>query len=87
MECWRNNKRADKFQEELDVYIDKQASLKSLKDGRLGYNDECIILAAQDQALMTNGFKKSQDDQCRFCHEAVESRNYLLTAITQSDIT
>ena len=47
------------FQEELDkVYIDKQASLKWLKDGRLGYNDEHVILAVQDQALMTNGFKK-----------------------------
>ena len=58
-ECWRNNKRAGKFQEELDkVYIDKQASLRWLKDGRLGYNDERVILAAQDQALMTNGFKK-----------------------------
>ena len=83
-ECWRKNKRAGKFQEELDkCYIDKQASLKWLKDGRLGYNYERGILAAQDQALMTNGFKKmaglSQDDQCRFCHEAVESGNHLVS--------
>ena len=83
-ECWRKNKRAGKLQEELDkCYIDKRASLKWLKDGRLGYNDERVILAAQDQALMTNGFKKmaglSQDDQCRFCHEAVESGNHLMS--------
>ena len=83
IECWRKNKRAGKFQEELDkCYIDKQASLKWLKDGRLGYNDERVILAAQDQALMTNGFKKmaglSQDDQCRFCHKPMESRYHLM---------
>ena len=83
-ECWRTNKRAGKFQEELDkCYINKEASLKWLKDGRLGYNDERVILAAQDQALMTQGFKKmaglSQDDQCRFCHEAVESGNHLMS--------
>ena len=78
-ECWRKNKRAGKLQEELDkCYIDKQVSLKWLKDGRLGYNDERVIMAAQDQALMTNGFKKmaglSQDDQCRFCHLFVHTK-------------
>ena len=59
------------IQEELDKpYIDKQASLKWIRDGRLGYDDERVILAVQDQALMTSGLKKmaglSQDDQCRF---------------------
>ena len=65
-------------------YIDKDKSYKWLKKGRLGYENEKIILAAQDQGLMTNGFKKmaglSQSDQCRFCHAAVESTSHLISA-------
>ena len=52
--------------------------------GKLGFENEKIILAAQDQGLITNGFKKmagiSQDDQCRFCHAAVESTTHLVSA-------
>ena len=56
--------------------LSKEKSFKWLKKGKLGYENEKIILAAQDQGLMTNGFKKmakiSQNDQCRFCHAAQE---------------
>ena len=56
------------FPKELDKpYIDKEESLKWLKKGRLGFDNEKIILAAQDQGLMTKGFMKmaglTQDDQ------------------------
>ena len=41
------------------------------------------LLAAQDQGLMTNGFKKrcgiQENDKCRFCHTAVESSNHLMS--------
>ena len=83
--CWKKNKRAVCFPTELDQpYIDKAASLKWLRKGRLGFDNEKIILAAQDQGLMTNGFKKmaglSNNDQCRFCHTAVESTSHLVSA-------
>ena len=42
--CWRKNKRAGKFQGELDKpYIDKQTSLNWLKVDRLGYNDDISL--------------------------------------------
>ena len=82
-ERWINHKRAGLFPKEMDKpYIDKEESYKWLKKGRLGYENEKVILAAQDQGLMTNGFKKmaglSQSDQCRFCHAAVESTTHLI---------
>ena len=82
---WKKHKRAGRFPTELDQpYIDKEASLKWLRKGRLGFDNEKIILAAQDQGLMTNGFKKmaglSNNDQCRFCHTAVESTSHLVSA-------
>ena len=85
LERWKNHKRAGLFPKELEKpYIDKEESFKWLKKGKLGYENEKIILAAQDQGLMTNGFKKmakiSQNDQCRFCHAAVESTSHLVSA-------
>ena len=82
---WREHKRAGLFPQELEKpYIDKQASLNWLKKGRLKYDDERLIIAAQDQGLMTNGFKKmakmTQDDKCRFCHAAVESTTHLVSS-------
>ena len=84
-ERWKKQKRACKFPEELEKpYIDKEASLSWLKKGKLGYDGERIIVGAQDQGLLTNGFKKmaglSNNDQCRFCHAAVESSSHLLSA-------
>ena len=81
---WREHKRAGKFQEELDKnYIDKEGSLYWLRNGILSYDGERIIVGAQDQGLLTNGFKKmagiSQNDQCRFCHKEVESTNHLVS--------
>ena len=47
--------------------LHRQGGVKWLKKGKLGYVNEKIILAAQYQGLMTNGFKKmakiSQNDQ------------------------
>ena len=82
---WSEHKRAGKIPEELDKpYIDKEASLSWLKRGSLGFDGERIIIAAQDQGLLTNGFKKmaniSNNDQCRFCKSAVESTSHLISA-------
>ena len=45
---------------------------------------ESLIIAGQDQGLMTNEFKKmagiSTDDKCRFCHDKVESAKHLVSA-------
>ena len=83
-ERWKNNRRAGRFLEELEKdYIDKERSLRWLKNGMVGFDGERILIGAQDQGLMTNGFKKmaglSQNDQCRFCHSGVESTSHLLS--------
>ena len=47
------------------------------------FDEERLLLAAQDQGLMTNGFKKmsgiSDNDRCRFCHTATETSNHLIS--------
>lgn len=49
----------------------------------LNYDGERLILAAQDQGLYTNAFKKvmglTTNDRCRFCREATESPCHLLS--------
>ena len=85
MERWKGHLRAGKFPQELEKpYIDKKASLSWLRNGRLGFDGERIIIAAQDQGLVTNGFKKmaglSNSDKCRFCKDAVESTSHLMSA-------
>ena len=83
-ERWIEDKRAGKIPVELDKpYIDKKESLRWLVKGKLAFNDERIIIGAQDQALFTNGFKKmaglSDNDKCRFCHTEVESVGHLMS--------
>ena len=84
-ERWIEDKRAGKFPIELDKpYIDKESSLSWLKKGKLTFDGERILIGAQDQALITNGFKKmaglSDNDKCRFCHTEVESVSHLTSA-------
>ena len=81
---WQNNKRAGRFFEETQKnYIDQKGSFQWLQNGELKFDEERLILAAQDQGLMTNGFKKmcgiSTNDQCRFCHKATETTNHILS--------
>ena len=49
----------------------------------MGFDGERVIIGAQDQGLMTNGFKKmaglGQNDKCRFCHTAIESVSHLMS--------
>ena len=64
---WKEHRRAGKFQEELERdYIDKEGSLHWLRNGMMGFDGERILVGAQDQGLLTNGFKKmagiSQND-------------------------
>ena len=82
---WKQHARAGKFLKELEKpYISTEASLDWIKKGRLRFDAERMIIAAQDQGLVTNGFKKmagmTNNDQCRFCHKAVESVNHLVSA-------
>ena len=83
-ERWRRSGRAGPFAKLLEEdYIDKKVSLDWLKKGVLRYDSERIIIAAQDQALYTNGVKHllglADNDRCRFCRKAQESSNHLLS--------
>ena len=83
-EEWAGQQRAKYFLEELSKdYIDKEGSLDWLKRGALHHDQERMIMAAQDQGLMTNAFKKmtglSNDNKCRFCHTEVESVSHLVS--------
>ena len=85
MEEWANHQRAKYFLEEISQeYIDKEGSLDWLKRGALHYDQERLIMAAQDLGLMTNAFKKmsglNSDNRCRFCHTEVESVSHLLSS-------
>ena len=81
---WKENKRAGLFYEETQKsYIDQKGSFQWIQNGELKYDEERLLLAAQDQGLTTNGFLKMcglrQDDKCRFCHNATESTNHLVS--------
>ena len=81
---WQQQKRAGRFYEEIQKeYIDKKGSLQWIQNGELKFDEERLIIAAQDQGLMTNGFKKmcglQESDRCRFCHKETESTNHLIS--------
>ena len=81
---WQTNKRAGYFYEESQKnYIDMKGSFQWIQNGEMTYDEERILLAAQDQGLMTNAFKKmcglTQNDRCRFCHTSVETCNHLIS--------
>ena len=85
IEEWADQQRAKYFLKELSQeYIDKEGSLDWLKRGALHYDQERLIMAAQDQGLITNAFKKmagvSNDSRCRFCHTEVESVSHLISS-------
>ena len=84
-ERWKANKRAGLFYEESQKsYIDQKGSFQWIQNGELKFDEERLLIAAQDQGLMTNGFLKMcglrQDDKCRFCHTATESTSHLVSA-------
>ena len=82
---WKEQKRAAPFYQELNKeYIDKERSLEWLRKGVLKFDQERVIIAAQDQGLMTRAFMKmaklTADDKCRFCKEERESSSHLLSS-------
>ena len=84
MEDWKKNKRAGRFANRMEEQeIDKNKSYEWLKRGVLNFDSERIILAAQDDGLLTNGLKKifklTNNDKCRFCQESVETTTHLLS--------
>ena len=81
---WKKNKRAGVFAKRVqELEIDQDKSFEWLKRGVLKFDNERIILAAQDEGLLTNGLKKifkmTDNDKCRFCKESVETVNHLLS--------
>ena len=84
LEDWKKNKRAGVFAKRVqEEEIDRNKSFEWLKRGVLKFDNERIILAAQDSGLLTNGLKKifkmTTCDKCRFCQESVEKVNHLLS--------
>ena len=63
--------------------IDKSRSFEWLKRGVMNYDNKRIILAAQDEGLVTIGLKKTfkltANGKCRFCQDSVETVNHLLS--------
>ena len=83
-EDWKKNKRAGRFANRMEEQeVDKNKSYEWLKRGVLNFDGERIILAAQDDGLLTNGLKKifklTNNDKCRFCQESTETITHLLS--------
>ena len=81
---WENNERAGKMKIELDKeHVDKEGSLKWLRRGVLNYDGERIMMAAQDQGLVTRAtlhlFDNTVEQHCRFCRQGIESPAHLLS--------
>ena len=82
---WAEHQRAKFFLQELSKdYIDKESSLNWLTKGTLHFDQERLIMAAQDQAIMTKAFKKmaglTNNNKCRFCHTEIESVSHLISS-------
>ena len=56
----KTTKERDYSTEIEKPYIDKKGSFTWLQIGILTYNEERLIIAAQDQGIMTNGQKSVQ---------------------------
>ena len=59
-------------------FVDKDLSVKWLKDSRLKGNTESMVFAIQDQAIKTRYIEKNiyhtrEDDTCRLCNEYKET--------------
>ena len=80
----KQDKRAGPIKKVLDSeYVDKEGSVKWLREGLLRYDGERIILRAQDQGLTTRATlhlqDKNKDPSCRFCKKTQESPSHLLS--------
>ena len=81
---WNEHERAKWYYQLLNQpYINKEHSLYWLKKGRLDPSAERIIIAGQDNSLMTNVFKKmariNNNSQCRFCHQKEETVSHIMS--------
>ena len=77
-------KRAGRFANRMENQeFDEIKLFEWLKRGILNYDRERIILAAQDEVLLTNGLNKisklTDDGRYWFCQESVETVNHLLS--------
>src|SRR5678816_2538281 len=85
LEQWKNHTFAKHHKNILDeAFIDTYKSNEVMIKGWLKSEDERTILAAQDQALRTNWFKKHIEgqnitDKCRMCSGGSESVCHILS--------
>lgn len=73
----------EKYKLKSEKIINEENSLEWLQKGRINFDGEKVIVAAHDQVLVTNRFKKmpciSNDTRCRFSQEAVENVNHIIS--------
>ena len=86
------------YQEVQKSYIDQKGSFLWLQNGALTFNEERLLVAAQDQGIMTNGLKKYVNSQMMTSADFVikkwkaqatscqDARHYLQKDIIQEDI-
>ena len=65
-------------------FVDKDLSVKWLKDSRLKGNTESMVFAIQDQAIKTRYIEKNiyhtrADDTCRLCNEYKEMKHHIVS--------
>ena len=78
---WAKHYRIDVLNKE---YLDKKTTNQVISRSLLRNEDERIIIAAQDQALQTNWFKKNIQHQnisemCRLCNNKIETVSHILS--------
>jgi hypothetical protein len=86
MDRWREHAYAKHYKIEVydKVFVDKEATMEMLTKGILAENDERLVIAAQDQALRTNWFRKNIEgdnnisEMCRLCKAKPETVGHII---------
>ena len=82
---WENKQLHGQYKKRINKNdTDKQATNSWLKSSTLKAHTEGLIVAAQDQALSTNQYKKNilhqdTDDKCRLCNKHVETIDHVVS--------
>ena len=92
-ERWQDKALHGQYLKDIEGKVDCDNTLNWLTNGELKKETECFIMAAQDQALLTNTIKTKIDktvngSKCRLCLEKEETVDHLVSAcskIAQTD--
>ena len=82
---WENKHLHGQYKKRLNKNdTDRQATNSWLKSSTLKGHTEGLIVAAQDQSLATNNYKKNiekqnTDDKCRLCNKHVETIDHIVS--------